>query len=542
VDRRQLGFTVSAVVLALVLGAGVALLATSGDGDDEASVGPQRSSTTSSSTPSTTTTTALIPRPVVTVPTSPPPTVRVVPPPTDAPTTTTPTTKTTRTTKVTKPKRKRAPKTTTTTVAGAAVPQAAPSTEPTAPPTTSTTTSTSTTTTSTTTSSTTTSSTTTTTTTAPAPPPEVGLSVDEIRLTVLADDARTLDGASAWANAVNRDGGLAGRDIRLDLVATDGTTETFDRAVDAACERSFAIVASHAASGGAEVALQRCGIPDVPVEASSATHAANATTFAAFPRQPRTEAVGPYRGLQDELDRCCSQFVLVPADGPDRTSTEASIDAAAEIGFETAATPDVALDASSTDYDALAQDLSTSGATFAASGLGADSTLELRRAAATAGVTGVAAWYCDDRCYDSSVSADSGADGEYVGIETVPFGDRRDVPELRAYQRAAARTQRPTSYEGLRAYVAGVLFEQAVADVVADHGPDGLTRPRLVESLGAVHDFTGRGLVGSTDVGARAPNGCFVLLQLDEGQFARVAPAERGSLDCGSQNLVQLEG
>ena len=130
--------------------------------------------------------------------------------------------------------------------------------------------------------------------------------------------------------------------------------------------------------------------------------------------------------------------MLVPADGPDRTSTEAAIDAAAEIGFETAATPDVALDAPSTDYDALAQDLSTSGATFAASGLGADSTLELRRAAATAGVTGVAAWYCDARCYDSSVSADSGADGEYVGIETVPFGDRHDVPELRAYQRAAA--------------------------------------------------------------------------------------------------------
>jgi hypothetical protein len=140
------------------------------------------------------------------------------------------------------------------------------------------------------------------------------------------------------------------------------------------------------------------------------------------------------------------------------------------------------------------------------------------------------------------VNTDSRAEGQYVGIETVPFGDRRVVPELRAYLRAAARTERPSSYEGLRAYVAGVLFEEAVADVVADHGSDGLTRSRLVESLGAVHDFTGRGLVGATDVGARAPNGCFVLLQVNGGRFTRVAPAERGSLDCGSQNLVQLDG
>jgi hypothetical protein len=89
--------------------------------------------------------------------------------------------------------------------------------------------------------------------------------------------------------------------------------------------------------------------------------------------------------------------------------------------------------------------------------------------------------------------------------------------------------------------VAGVLFEDAVAPVLAEHGEDGLTRERLLESLGGIDAFTARGLVGPTDIGGRTPNGCFVLLQVEAGRFPRVSPVERGSLDCGADNLVVLD-
>jgi ABC-type branched-subunit amino acid transport system substrate-binding protein len=523
VERRQVAITVTAVVLALVLGVGITLLATSGGGDDEATDARRGSSTTTSSAVSTTTTTTLIPRPVVTVPTTPSPTIQIVPP-----STTTPTTKA--------PKRKRPKKaatTTTTTVAPAAKPQAAPATEPptttpptTAPPTTQP-------------AETTSTSTSTTTTTVPAPT-EPGITATQVRLTVVADDQATLDGASAWASALNRRGGIAGRKVRLDLLTTDGTPEGYDAAVATACQRSFAMVATHSRHD-ANVDPLSCGIPDLPVETTSTDHAEHASTYAAFPRRAGVASVGPYHWLRTELDDCCAQYVLVPADGPDRAPTETAIDAAAAAGFDTVATPDVALDAPSTEYDALAQDLVASGATFAASGLGPDSTLELRRAAVRAGANDVAAWYCDDRCYDPTFSVNADAEGQYSAIETVPFGDRRDVAELRAYLRATARNEDPFTYAGLRAYVAGVLFEEAAAAALAEHGDDGLTRARLLESLASIDAFTGRGLVGATDVGGRTPNGCYALLQVESGRFARVSPAERGSLDCGADNLVVLD-
>ncbi len=503
------------MVLAVLLGAGIALLASSG-GDDEAADRRDRQSSTTSSAPSSpTTSTTLVGRPAVTVPTTPPPTIRIVPP-----SSTTPTTKA--------PKRdpKPKPRTTTTSPPVTVAPQGAPATEPptqpppsaTEPTTTSTSTSTS----------------------LPPREPAPGITSTQIRLAVIADDRATFDGASAWAKALNRRGGIAGRNVRLDLLSTDATPEGYDAAVATACERTFAMVATRSVHD-AIPEPSTCNIPDLAVETTSAPHAESPTTYPAFPRRAGVASVGPYHWLQTELDDCCAQYVLVPADGPERVPTETAIDAAEATGFDTVATPDVALDAPGADYDALAQDLVASGATFAASGLGPDSTLELRRAAASAGTNDVEAWYCDARCYDATFSVNADADGEYVAIETVPFEDRREVPELRAYLKATARAQHPPSYEGLRAYVAGVLFEDAVAPIVAEHGDDGLSRQRLLASLATIDAFTARGLIGPTDVGTRTPNGCYALLQIDAGRFTRVSPSERGTLDCGTDNLIVLD-
>jgi hypothetical protein len=514
VDRRQLAFTVTAVVLALVLGAGVALLATSGGDEDEASDRP-RASTTSTSVAPVTSTTTLAPRPGVTVPTLSPPTVVVIPP-----------TSTTPTTKASKPRRPRRPATTTTAPPTTAPPTTvAPQVVPEEPPTT--------------TAPSTSTSTSTTTTTVPATG-EPGVGRTELRLAVVADDAATFDGATAWANSVNRRGGLADRTVRLDLLTTDGTAAGYAAAVAKACEQSFAMVATHSVHD-ADATPLACGIPDLPVEAFAPEHAQGSSTYPAFPRSAEVASVGPYRWLQTEVEGCCAQYVLVPAEGPDRAATEASIAITERLGFTTVSTPDVDLDASSADYDALAQDLAASDVTFVTSGLGADSTLELRRAAAAAGVTDVPVWYCDARCYFPTFATSDDADGQYVAIETVPFGDRRDVPELRSYLRETIRADDFPSYAGLRAYVAGLLFEEALGPVSDEHGDDGLTRARLLESLASIDAFTGNGLVGATDVGARSPSGCFVLLRVDDGRFARVTPAVRGSLDCGADNLVELD-
>ena len=149
-------------------------------------------------------------------------------------------------------------------------------------------------------------------------------------------------------------------------------------------------------------------------------------------------------------------------------------------------------------------------------------------------------WYCDARCYDAAF-VDNGADAveqEYIGIETTPLGDR--TPALRRYARSAVQGGDDATYSGLRGYVAGTLFEDAAAQVVDDHGQDGLTRTRLLDALSGTHAFTAGGIVGPTDIGRRAPSGCFVMLKVRNGNFKRVNPTAKGSLDCSPGNLVEV--
>ena len=359
---------------------------------------------------------------------------------------------------------------------------------------------------------------------------------------MIADEEHAFEGARAWANAVNRNGGLASRKIRIDALSTGGTAEGYAAAVGRACDRDFAIVAGLSAFDGDTEPLD-CGVPDIPIEAIAATHATRDTTYAAFPRRPRVEAIGPYRALQAATEGCCDEYALVPESEPDRAPTLATVDALTKIGFDAVATPNVPTTATDADYDAFAEDLAASGATFAWSGLGQNSTIALRRAGVAAGVSSTTTWYCDARCYDPAFLTQGSAAvvGENVGIETVPFSDRRDVPALRTYLRATARDGGRASYDGLRAYVAGSLFQEALDRVVKDHGTNGITRARLLETLAEIHDFTAGGLVGPTDVGGGDPTGCMVLLRVEDGRFVRNDPAERGNLDCSPDNLVTLD-
>ncbi len=380
-----------------------------------------------------------------------------------------------------------------------------------------------------------------TTTTGPDRNTDIGITDDEIALAVIADDAATFQGMVTWQHAVNRGGGLADRKITLDLLETGGSAEGYANAVATACDRDFAIVGSFSRFDTSAEGAGCGAIPDLPVEPIAGEHANASNTFAAFPRQGGIEAVGPYKWLHDNVVGCCDQFVLVPDSGPERDRTLASIDGATSAEFTTAGTADVAADDDATRYEEILDDIEATGANFVASGLGRDSTTLLRQTA-TGRAADVQVWYCDASCYDAAFVADGGdaIDGEYVAIETAPFSDRSAVSSLRTYIRITTRAGEDTSYAGLRAFVSGLLFEHAAEQVIDEEGENGLTRTRLLDALATVHDFNAGGIIGSTDVATGTPNGCYVLLQVDDGRFKRVNPGDKGLLDCGSQNLVEL--
>ena len=165
-------------------------------------------------------------------------------------------------------------------------------------------------------------------------------------------------------------------------------------------------------------------------------------------------------------------------------------------------------------------------ATFASSGLGAESTVKLRKAAAAdPDASVVQAWYCDTTCADPGFLTSGGAavDGENVAIALNPLTDEARIPTMAAYVRAM-KTLGPPTVAGLESYSAGLLFQQTVHQVAAASGPNSITRVRLLATLGTVHSFTAGGILGTTDVAARQPTGCYVLLRVDAGRFARVFP------------------
>jgi len=370
---------------------------------------------------------------------------------------------------------------------------------------------------------------------------DVGITPTEIHLAVIADDATAFEGMTAWMNTANKTG-IAGRKVRLDLLSTNGTSEGYAAAVQTACEQDFAIVGTFSVFDTTTESAGCGAIPDIPVEAVAPARQVAPNTYAAFPRRPATVATGAFSWIAGNVAGCCSQYWLVPDGGAGRDRTLADVDAAAALGFDTAGTADVGAGDPPTRYDEVVQDIIDTNATFAASGLGYESTVLLRRAAAAAGTPDVKAFFCNADCYDAGLLTDGVDDVEdqLVAIETAPFGDRALIASLRSYFKAAIKAGNDPTYEGLRAFVAGLLFEQAAEQLVDLDGNDGLTRVRLLEVLGGIHDFTGGGIVGTTDVGTRQPNGCYVLLEVRNGRFVRKNPAAKGQLDCGPQNLTEI--
>ena len=383
----------------------------------------------------------------------------------------------------------------------------------------------------------------TTTTTEPDGSTDIGITPTEIHLAVIADDPASFAGMSAWQSTANKGDGLAGRKVRLDLLTTNGTAEGYATAVQTACDEDFAIVGSFSIFDAPSDAFGCGAIPDLPVEPVAPAHAVATNSFSVFPREPAVEAVGPYKWFGANVEGCCSQFWVVPELEPDRGRTNATIDAAAATGFETAGTVDLGdNDPPEPSYEDIVQQLVDSGGTFAASGLGADSTILLRQEAETQGVADGKTWYCDGRCYGGTFldSGGTAVEDQYVAIETAPFSDRLDVSGVRAYLRATRRGDDPATYAGLRSFTAGLLFEEALGQVVDEDGENGLTRERLLAALGTIDTFTADGIIGATNVADGTPNGCFVLLQVRNGKFARVNPADAGNLDCGPQNLQTI--
>ena len=88
------------------------------------------------------------------------------------------------------------------------------------------------------------------------------------------------------------------------------------------------------------------------------------------------------------------------------------------------------------------------------------------------------------------------------------------------------------------AWVDGLLLEQAVEAIVERDGPNAVTRQALLDELGEVTTFDANGWWSTTDfTTTNAIGGCFMLMQVQDGEYVRVHPTERGTLDCTAETV-----
>jgi ABC-type branched-subunit amino acid transport system substrate-binding protein len=260
--------------------------------------------------------------------------------------------------------------------------------------------------------------------------------------------------------------------------------------------------------------------------------------YSGGPRRSR-EMIGPYRYFAERFPGLHGMHVL-PADLPSTLRAglvdERAADAAGIVneGDTRLATRDDEI-----AYARFAEALAERGSTYVGTVANDRTMLALRRAAAARGVTTVSVWSCGMGCYTKEL-LDEGAElveGTYVWLPFLPFDEADHSRELAAYLDAIGGVDNATPW-GATAWAAAAELGEVVTRLAERDGPNAITRARVLAGLAALADFDADGWFAPR--GQRELSPCFVLLQVRNGEFTRVFPAERGTFSCDPANLVEV--
>ncbi len=396
---------------------------------------------------------------------------------------------------------------------------------------------------------------------------EIGVSEDTITILVMADVGSPLapglfqgsiDGVKAWAEYTNANGGLACRQV--EVVEADSQlnpTETTNGYLKA-CDEALAMVGSTAlfvtevvdATTCPDQAGEPTGIPDIAERAVSAAHQCAPTTFSmsgiggSCPfagNAPRdyTLNMGFHQYMQELAGEPLHGVVLIPADLPSTIeSTMPTAQLLTEMGVTLDGRFGVSGRADQATYAPYVLTMAQAESNYAVTISNDQSMIKWRNEALVQGVD-VPYWTCSLACYtEAFLEAGEIVEGTYLWMSFLPFEEADTNEELGHY---VDTVDEPVSW-GAGAWSAGALLKQVVDDIVAADGPNAITRSAVLEGLRATETFDANGWFGTLDFVNRVPSGCFVVLQAQGGEFVRVHPEERGTLDCEADNLASLEG
>ena len=402
---------------------------------------------------------------------------------------------------------------------------------------------------------------------------EVGVTATEIRIAVVADVDNqfspgvfqgSVDGVKGWAKFVNAKGGLAGRKVVVDFIDSHLTPGDSRNAVIKACAEDFAIVGTSAVflnnvddiEGCVDQAGAVTGIPNITVVATEVAQQCSPTTYAVNPPQlicstkdqhPQTYQGNAGRAFyyQKRFGNDLHGAYLLSGD---LKSTENSNRAAmtqmqfAGAGIKQDFEQAISVAAPQSTYTPIVQQLKQNGSNYAQSGATFGSTVALRKEAKLGGITDPDfVWDCTLQCYDKDLIEQGGQDveGQFVSTLFLPFEEAKSNKMLANFLKYTGRDK--ADGFGIQAFASGLVVSQAIEQIVAADGVNGVTRKALFAQLDTINDFDAGGMIGTTDIAARETSPCYVLTQVQDGEFVRVTPKKKGTFDCKPRNRIEIE-
>jgi len=340
----------------------------------------------------------------------------------------------------------------------------------------------------------------------------------------------------AFADYVNSQGGICGRQIKVQPF--DDGNDAGTNAADAqqACQSDFALVgdASGFDNGGAS-AIQSCGIPDLAAEVSTTELANVATAFGTS--DAHYWPLGPPIWLKSHYPDAVTHAGMIYLDVPATIEVATSeMQAYETVGFNYVYTAEVS--PTEPNYAPYVAKMQSAGVQYVTEISDDNSAARLVQSMAQANYQPqVVDWFSEEYTQHFLTESQGDANGNLVLMETASYEEGSSNPGFELYSSWLNRVAPGTTHDifGPLAWSAGLAFLRA-AKAAGAH----LTRAALLAQLQQIGQWNGGGVVPpSENYGQKVPTPCFAYFKISGDSFVRVYPAATNSFDCTTGGLYK---
>jgi ABC-type branched-subunit amino acid transport system substrate-binding protein len=396
---------------------------------------------------------------------------------------------------------------------------------------------------------------------------DTGVTADTITVQVMADTGSPLapglfqgnvDALKGFEKYINANGGIGCRKLKVETWDSKLTPEESKNGQINACTTSLAMVGGNSLFNPDVTTMNTCadakgqptGIPDISALANDINEQCAKNAYIIQGISEKCPADGSVPSGKRDLVAFIGQLsyyktiepnlvglYLVPGDLPTTVqSATFQIQAQADAGVKWVGAVKVSGRDEQSAYTPRVQTAKNGNANYVYDGSNDVAMMNMRREAAAQGLTNVKVWACSLACYtDKFKAAAVDVQDTYVWMQFLPFEDKGSNAELDNY---LANVATPDSF-GAQAWMAAVLFQDAVNKVVDTDGPNAITRASILQALSGITSFDAHGWMG-----AKNPKGgfsdCMVVLKAGSSGFERMLPTDKGKLDCNPSYLTTV--